>query len=422
MRAKLAANPLPVVLFTVFVDLLGLGILIPIIPQLLANPKSGYYLFGKNVPISHGYIVLGFLVAIFPLMQFFATPILGQLSDKFGRKKILAISLAGTSISYILFAIGIMTKNIPLLFAARGFDGITGGNIAVAQAAVADVTPPEKRARNFGLIGAAFGFGFVVGPYLGGKLSDPAVVSWFNATTPFFFAAILAALNVTFVLTLFPETLQNLSHHIQIKWTKSIHNIIHAATYSELKSLFAVNFLFQGGFTFFTTFFGVFLIKRFGFTQGNIGDFFAYVGLWIIFTQAVITRALSKKFTEYQRLRVTFFGMALVILCFFLPKIWWQLLLVSPFMAMFNGLSQANTTALVSRSVDGQVQGEILGINASVMALGQTIPPILSGYIAADLFAEAPIFVASIVIFLAGLTFLLFYKPIHFQKPAHIEE
>src|SRR3989344_1346042 len=421
MRERLAKNPLPVVLFTVFVDLLGFGILIPVVPQLLANPASSFYIFGKNVPVTHGYIVMGYLVAIFPIMQFFATPILGQLSDKFGRKKILAISLAGTSISYLLFAIGIMTKNIPLLFISRGFDGITGGNIAVAQAAVADVTPPEKRARNFGLIGAVFGLGFVIGPYIGGKLSDPQIVSWFNATTPFFFAAILAALNVTFVLTIFPETLTNLSHHIQIRWTKSVRNIIHAATYAELKPFFATVFLFWAGFSFFTTFFGVFLIKRFGFTQGNIGDFFAYVGLWIVFTQVFLTIYLNKRFAEYQVLRLTFFGMALTMLFYFLPKVWWQLLFISPFMAGFNGLSQANTTALISRSVDARVQGEILGINASVAALAQAIPPILSGYIAADLFAEAPILVASAVIFLAGVTFWLFYKPLHFKNPAHIE-
>lgn len=421
MRAKLASNPLPVVLFTVFVDLLGVGILIPVIPQLLANPGSEYYLFPKSTPASHGYIVLGFLVAIFPLMQFIATPILGQLSDKFGRKKILAISLAGTSMSYVLFAIGIMTKNIPLLFISRGFDGITGGNIAVAQAAVADVTVPEKRARNFGLIGAVFGFGFIIGPYIGGKLSDPAILSWFNATTPFLFAAILAALNVTFVLTLFPETLTNLTHHIQIKWTKSIRNIIHAATYSELKVFFVTIFLFWAGFSFYTTFFGVFLIDRFNFTQGNIGDFFAYVGLWIAFTQIFLTRFLNRRFAEYKILRVTYFGMAITILVYFLPTVWWQLLFVSPFMAGFNGLSQANGTALVSRSVDATIQGEILGINASVAALAQAIPPILSGYIAAKLFPEASIFVASIVIFLAGLVFLLFYKPIHFKTPAHID-
>ena len=421
MRARLAKNPLPVVLFTVFVDLLGLGILIPVIPQLLANPASNYYIFAKSVPISHGYIVLGYLAAIFPLMQFVATPILGQLSDKFGRKKILAISLAGTSASYFVFALGIVTKNIPLLFISRAFDGITGGNIAVAQAAVADVTPPEKRARNFGLIGAVFGLGFTAEPYVGGKLSDPSIVHWFNATTPFLFAGILAALNVVFVLTLFPETLTNLSHHVQIKWTKSIQNIIHAYTYRELKAYFVTIFLFWSGFSFFTTFFGVFLIKRFGFTQGNIGDFFAYVGLWIVFTQAVVTRFIAKRFREYQVLRATYFGIAAALLAYFLPRVWWQLLFITPFMATFNGLTQANSTALVSRSVDSKIQGEILGINASVMALGQSIPPILSGYIAASLFAEAPIVVAAVVIFAAGVVFNLFYRPIHFKHPAHTE-
>src|SRR6185369_2029743 len=111
------------------------------------------------------------------------------------RRKLLAISILGTSASYVVFALGIVTKNLPLLFISRAFDGITGGNIAVAQAAVADITKPEHRAKNFGLIGAAFGLGFIIGPYIGGKLSDPSVVSWFSASTPFWFAAALSFFN-----------------------------------------------------------------------------------------------------------------------------------------------------------------------------------------------------------------------------------
>ena len=182
---SLRRNPLPVVLFTIFVDMLGYGILIPIVPQLLGDQNSIFSVLPTGMSIDDGYILLGFLVGIYPFMQFLATPILGQLSDKFGRRKILAIALSGTCLSYFAFAIGVITRNIPLLFLSRGFDGFTGGNISVAQAAIADISTPENRARNFGFIGAAFGLGLIIGPYIGGRLSDPNYISWFSPATPF---------------------------------------------------------------------------------------------------------------------------------------------------------------------------------------------------------------------------------------------
>ena len=410
---KIRNKPLPVIFFTVFVDLIGFGILIPVVPLLLADPESSYFLLPKGFTVNQGYIMLGFLTAMFPLMQFLAAPILGQLSDKFGRKRILAISLFGTCLSYLIFAYAILTRNIPLLFAARAFDGITGGNIAVAQAAIADVTTPANRAKNFGLIGAAFGLGFILGPYIGGKLSDPTVVSWFGATTPFLFAAALSFLNVLSVLFIFPETIKVKIKHIGIKWTKSIRNVVKAYTMPELRPLFASIFLFQAGFSFFVTFMSVYLITRFGFSQGNIGDYFSYVGLWVAFTQAVVTRLVARRFVEYQVLRVTLLTMGLVMLLYFLPTVWWQLLFIAPLFAIFNGLSQANSAGLVSRSVDSTIQGEILGINASVQALAQAVPPMLSGFIAAELSPEMPILVGSAVIISGWVVFLLFHKPKH---------
>ncbi len=400
---------LPIIL-TVFIDMLGFGILIPVIPQLLANPYSKFYILPGDYTINQGYILLGFLTAIFPFMQFLATPILGELSDKFGRKKILALSLFGTSVSYIIFAIGILTKNLPLLFISRGFDGITGGNISVAMAAIADVTTPENRSKNFGLIGAAFGLGFILGPYMGGKLSDPTIVSWFDATTPFYFAALLSFLNMISVITIFPETLKNIQQHLQIHLLKSIQNIGKAFRIKGLLVPFISSFLLTSGFTFFTTFASVFFIKRFGWSQGNIGDYFSYVGLWIAITQAVITRQVASKFNESQVLKVTMLGTAVALAAFFLPRVGWQVLVITPIFSIFNGLTQANLPGLVSRSAPQEVQGEVLGITSSVQALAQTIPAVLSGYIAASISPEAPLLFGSLIIALAGAIFVIFYK------------
>ncbi len=408
---RLRSRPLPVVLLTIFVDMLGYGILIPIVPQLLGDENSIFSVLTPGMSIDQGYILLGFLVGIYPFMQFFATPILGQLSDKFGRKKVLAVALTGTCLSYIGFAIGVITRNIPLLFISRGIDGITGGNISVAQAAIADVSTPLTRARNFGFIGATFGLGLVIGPYLGGKLSDPNLVSWFTPATPFWFAAGLSFINVMSVLFLFPETLDKLRRVRGIQWLQSVKNIIAAFKLKALRVPFLSSFIFQAGFSFFITFFSVFLIRKFDFTQGNVGDFFAYAGIWIVFGQVFVNSTISRKFKEHNILKFALIGMATCIALFFAPKTGWGLLFISPFFAICFGLVQANFLSLISKSVGPDEQGRTLGVNSSINTLGQSLPPILSGYIAALLSPNAPLMIAAVAIFFAGLVFVLLYKP-----------
>ncbi len=398
-----------IIFFTVFLDLLGIGILIPVIPNLFANPISPEYMLPVDVTLKNGYILLGLLIAIYPLGQFFSTPILGQLSDKYGRKKILGISLFGTALGYLIFAIGITTKNIPLLFISRFFDGITGGNISVAQAMIGDVSKPENRAKNFGMLGAAFGLGFIIGPYIGGKLSDPNVLSWFNSSTPFYFAALLALINMLSVLFLVPETNKHLRAGI-ITWNKSISNIKKAMKMKGVSTIFLTNFLYFGGFTFFTTFFGVFLINKFNYTQGNIGDFFAYVGIWSVFTQAVLTRFFAKRFGERQVIRYSLIFGGVVMLTYFLPEYSWQLFLIPPFFSACTGLSMANMNSLLSKYAPEDARGEIMGISSSVQALAQFIPAVLSGFIAASLLPTTPIIIASTFIIISGITFRLLYK------------
>lgn len=403
-------NKILIIIFiTVFIDLLGIGILIPVIPQLFANPYSPEYMLPFSTSVNQGYLLLGLLIAVYPLGQFLATPILGQLSDKYGRKKILGISLFGTSISYVLFAIAIVTKNIPLLFFSRFFDGITGGNISIAQAMIGDVSTGENRARNFGMLGAAFGLGFILGPFIGGKLSDPSVLSWFNSATPFYFAGILAFINMLSVLFLVPETNKNLWKE-KLTLSKSFSNIKKAIEMKGVSTIFVTNFLFFGGFTFFTTFFGVFLIDRFNFTQGNIGDFFAYVGIWSVFTQAVMTRIFARHFAEPQVIRYTLIGAGILILAYFLPTKSWELFLIPPFFSICTGLTMANINSLLSKASPPDQRGEIMGISSSVQALAQTIPAILSGFIAASLAPTTPLIVASILVIFSGLAFRFLYK------------
>lgn len=418
LNEKLQGKALPIVLMTIFLDVLGVGILIPIIPQLLANPVSAYYLLPAGWTFKEGLVLLGWLLAIYPFMQFLSTPILGQLSDRFGRKKILGFSIFGTALGYILFAIGIITRNLPLLFAARALDGVTGGNLSVAQAVIADVTPPKDRTKRFALIGAAFGMGFVLGPYLGAKLGSPDISffglfhtpHWFNPATPFWFTAGLSTINLVLILTLLPETLKNKVKGAKIKLTKSVQDIVTAVSYPGLRVVFISVLLFWGGFSFFQTFFQVLLIQKLHFNQNNIGDFFAYVGIWIAIVQAVITPLLSKRFQPYTVLKFSLIGAGLTLFAYLMARNTVDLLWITPIFALFIGNTIANTLSLVSLSADAKIQGEVLGINSSVQSLAQAVPAALSGYLA-SISIRTPIFVGGITMIVGGLMFILTYRP-----------
>jgi DHA1 family tetracycline resistance protein-like MFS transporter len=412
LKGKLEGKALPLVLLTVFLDVLGVGILIPVMPELV------YKIFlPAGYSFNTGLIILGWLTAVYPLMQFFATPILGQLSDRFGRKPVLGFSLFGTAIGYVIFATAIITKNIPLLFVGRAVDGLTGGNISVARAVIADVSAPEHRARNFGIIGAAFGMGFVMGPYIGARLAVPHASvfglfntpHWFNAATPFWFTAILSTLNTVLMFAILPETHQHINNRLKIAWNKSLHNIARAAALPGLRTVFTSELLFWGGFTFFTTFFQILLIQKLHFSTNNVGDYFAYIGICIALAQAIIVPFAVKRFKAHQILRVSLIGNGVALFLQLLPHNTTQLLLVSPFIALFNGLTMANASALVSLSASKKVQGEVLGIEASVQALAQAVPAAISGYIA-TMGVNMPVIVGGIIVISGGLIFNLFYR------------
>ncbi len=282
----------------------------------------------------------------------------------------------------------------------------------MAQASIADISAPENRAKNFGLIGAAFGIGFIVGPFLGGELSNPKLVSWFDATTPFWFAAILSFLNMLFVAFYFNETLRTKAVE-KIHFAQALVNIKAAMLAKKLRSLFATSFFYTAGFTFFTSFYGVLLIDRFKYDQGDIGLFFAYIGICSVFTQGFLTGFVAKRVSHVTTLTYALFGLSITVLGMATVPVEWLLHLIVIPNSICIGLIMSNLVALISQNAERHEQGKILGINSSIQALGQAIPPIVSGYLAASFAPSAPIIMASVIVFVSALIFVFFARPMH---------
>lgn len=406
---KNSSKLLWIIFLTIFIDMLGVGVLIPVFP-LLVIKGSEFNIVPMGWNNSQAMIMAGWLLAIYPLSQFIFTPILGQFSDRYGRRKFLALSIFGTSVSYLLFAVAIHTRNLPLMFFSRFIDGASGGNISIAQAVIGDISQPAKRARNFGLIGVSIGIGFVFGPFIGGKLSDPELVSWFSAATPFEFTTLLSFINALLIVGLLPETLKIKNTH-KIDYWRSFHNIIGLNKNLRLRKLIFSLFLFNAGFTFFSSFWGVVLQEVFEFKQGQVGNYFAYIGIMIILAQGGLVRRLSGKIAEYKVLPIAMIGMAISLFVNYIIPLNQPSLIyyIPPFIAIFAALCKAFGSALITKVSDSDKLGEAMGINSSANALGQAIPYLLAGYVAAS-HARLPVLVGVILTLLAGVFFFFNIK------------
>lgn len=405
---KKTSNTIYLICATVFIEVIGFSLVIPILPLMFTEPSSSIYVLSPDSTKQVQYILLGLLFAVYTFGQFFANPIFGQLSDKYGRRLILGLAILGTAISNFAFAFGALVASLPILIGARLFDGITGGSIAIAQAVAADISEPAERSKNFGMVGAALGFGFMFGPLLGGVFSDPSIVSFFGAPFVFIVSGVLSLLNVLFIYKFLPET-SPLDKALQIRPARSVQNIAQAFSGRKTRGIYSLSLVYSFGFTLFTTFFGVYLINRLGYSQREIGFFFFYIGFLIIPFQTLLVPYIDRRFKKITLLYVSFTALAIALLLIAFSTNTIELLLIIILFSAANAVGRTTVTSVVSLKADQNSQGKALGVDASVQSLGQAVPAIFAGLIAATFGVTAPILLA-VGTFAVGLVFLYIYR------------
>ena len=341
---------------TVFIDLIGFGIVIPVLP-----------IYAEKFHATP--LTIGFLLASFSLFQFLATPILGQLSDKYGRRPILFLSLAGTSIAFLTMG---LANSLWLLFAARILDGITGGNISTAQAYIADITTPENRAKGLGMIGAAFGLGFIIGPAIGGLLSG------FSYTAPFFFASALAAANAILLYFRLPETVKRDRNFSAKQHTWDIFGRAAIAVPGVRIILFTY-FITTIAFATLTATLALYTshAEQFGYDATHNGYVFSFVGILGAIVQGGLLGRLVKKFGESSLVVAGLLSLGLGLAYLPFATSLYGLLLSLALIANGNGLTGPNLTSLASRRTAKDKQGQILGITQSLNSLARIFAPIM---------------------------------------------
>jgi MFS transporter, DHA1 family, tetracycline resistance protein len=346
------------VFLIVFIDLMGFGVVIPLLP-----------LYGDLYHPSP--TVFGLLMATYSLMQFISAPIMGRFSDHYGRKPILLLSMAGTVMGYILFG---FQNTLLLLFVARAVNGIAGGNVATAQAVIADVTKPEERARGMGLIGAAFGLGFIFGPAIGGVANQ-----YFGQRAPGFFAAglsFLALLLTAFALpeTWPPERRGERPVGARRGWF-SVKRMGQALRHPQIGLLLVIFFLATFAFANFESTFALFLNGRLKLDTAHTMYFFVFVGILAAFIQGGLIGRLVKRFGERKLILTGALllipGYLLVLVAHSVP----QLMVYLVFLAMGAGFTNPALSSLVSRLSTAEEQGGILGIYQSMSSLARITGP-----------------------------------------------
>jgi DHA1 family tetracycline resistance protein-like MFS transporter len=367
----------------VFMDMIGFGFIIPLIPDYITR-------FGGAPALA------GLLAAVYALGQFFAAPIVGRLSDKYGRKPLLLFSIGGTFLSLLLLG---FSRSLILVFIARLLDGLTGGNITVAQSYIVDITDEKNRARGLGLIGMAFGLGFILGPLFGGLLSV------YGLAVPAFVAAGIAFLNLLLITFQLPESLtQERKDQALLRPRKvlSFKVLMTVLRRQGTGTLLLMTLLYSFAFILFESMFAIFVADRLGLDSKSRGFLLAYVGLLVALVQGGLVGVLVKKFDERKLTALAVLIAALAMLFYsFSNSVVYLMIMLFP-LSIASGITSTLLRTLLTKSVPHEEAGGTLGLSSSAESLNRVLAPMVGSFLFAVLGSWSPGVLASILLALTG--------------------
>ena len=372
-------TPLGIIFSTVLIDLIGFGIVIPLVPLYAEE-------FGASV------VEIGLLTGVYALMQLIFAPIWGRVSDRFGRRPVILGSLLGSSVAWLMFG---FAPALWVLFLARILDGISGASYAAAQAYVADITTDEDRVRGMGLIGAAFGLGFIIGPGIGGLFAaiDPRA--------PFILAATAALANFALAWKRLPESRPRGSHEgaRQSRWTA----LVRAVGSREYGPLIWIAFLGGLGFVGMESVFSLFGNRRFDFELTETGLVFVFIGVFAAIVQGGVVHQLTSRVGEWPVLRAGLWMTAAALVMLGFTTQLWVLFPVLVLLALGSGLTFPTVNAIVSQRAPADDQGGILGVMASAGGLARLIAPIAATALFQEVGVGSPLFTGGMLFVACGL-------------------
>lgn len=394
------------IILVVFVDLLGFSLILPLLPYYAE--KYGATQF-----------VTGLLVASYAAMQLIGAPLLGRLSDRFGRRPILLASVFGTFLGFLLLGFadnigsalaGIFNPQaanifvLGILFLSRMVDGLTGGNLSVAQAYISDVTDAQNRSKGLGMIGAAFGLGFIIGPATGGLLSQ-----W-GIAVPGFVAAALSFSNLMLIYFWLPESLteEKRAEMSEKKPAVTLSALFKALARPFTGALLTTRFFFGLAFAIFQTMFSLYALQKFNLQARDTGFILTYVGVLSVFVQGFLMGQLTKRYREDALILVGGGLMMLSLVGWALtPNVFWLLVVLTP-TAISGGVLNTLLSSTLTKAVQPQEVGGILGLGAAVESTTRIIAPILGGYLLQSFGTWSPGAFGAVLMF--GVTVFIFFN------------